>query len=56
MKKNRSKGGLVAMKVDLEKACDRISWVFLKQVHTSCGKIGCKVCGFNYQLCFFSHL
>ncbi|KAK4274538.1 hypothetical protein QN277_017742 [Acacia crassicarpa] len=32
MSKNRSRKGLMAVKIDLEKAYDRISWVFLKQV------------------------
>lgn len=37
MSKNRSKRGLMSMKIDLEKAFDRISWTFLKQVLLDAG-------------------
>ncbi|KAK4284609.1 hypothetical protein QN277_001415 [Acacia crassicarpa] len=37
MNKNRSRKGLMAWKIDLEKAYDRIRWDFLKQVLTDVG-------------------
>lgn len=35
--KNKSKKGIMALKIDMEKAYDRISWDFLKQVLTEVG-------------------
>lgn len=32
MSKNRSKRGLMEMKIDLEKAYDKVRWDFLKQI------------------------